>query len=438
MRIKNIILALLTVAICIASCGCAFVENTDELVSPPELTGEMSLIANALHDMAGEDCDLEYPTSGEHRSAIILQDINGDENYEAFAFYNTANDEMTTLHINAICQKDGKWVSVSDQTMIATGVEKVEFCDINGDGNKEILVGWDVNGSSEKKLSVFTFVDNVLTQKIIQEYTNFLCCDLDANGFNELFVHLLSTVEKTNKAMVFDFKNNEIVQTMGCLMDASVKSANAPVLSVLSNGQKAIYIDEIKGVGSVTEVLFISNEELINPLLDSENTFENISTYRAASIETKDINNDGILEIPVASDLPNAQTDGEKLYYTNWCSFDGQKLSIKNVTIMNTVDGYYITVPKSMIGYIAVYKNIETHERKVYHYDSINNILGKELFTITAVDADNWVSTDYARGNKHELLQFGDKVFVVELGEGADSFMITIDFIKETFYLIEQ
>ena len=148
-RIKNIILALLTVAICIASCGCAFVENTDELVSPPELTGEMSLIANALHDMAGEDCDLEYPTSGEHRSAIILQDINGDENYEAFAFYNTANDEMTTLHINAICQKDGKWVSVSDQTMIATGVEKVEFCDINGDGNKEILVGWDVNGSSE-------------------------------------------------------------------------------------------------------------------------------------------------------------------------------------------------------------------------------------------------------------------------------------------------
>ena len=329
-------------------------------------------------------------------------------------------------------------MSVSDQTMIATGVEKVEFCDINGDGNKEILVGWDVNGSSEKKLSVFTFVDNVLTQKIIQEYTNFLCCDLDANGFNELFVHLLSTVEKTNKAMVFDFKNNEIVQTMGCLMDASVKSANAPVLSVLSNGQKAIYIDEIKGVGSVTEVLFISNEELINPLLDSENTFENISTYRAASIETKDINNDGILEIPVASDLPNAQTDGEKLYYTNWCSFDGQKLSIKNVTIMNTVDGYYITVPKSMIGYIAVYKNIETHERKVYHYDSINNILGKELFTITAVDADNWVSTDYARGNKHELLQFGDKVFVVELGEGADSFMITIDFIKETFYLIEQ
>ena len=150
-------------------------------------------------------------------------------------------------------------------------------------------------------------------------------------------------------------------------MDASVKSANAPVLSVLSNGQKAIYIDEIKGVGSVTEVLFISNEELINPLLDSDNTFENISTYRAASIETKDINNDGILEIPVASDLPNAQTDGEKLYYTNWCSFDGQKLSIKNVTIMNTVDGYYITVPKSMIGYIAVYKNIETHERKVYH-----------------------------------------------------------------------
>lgn len=437
MKLRKGIILLLSAVICLSNCGCALVNNTDELVSPPELTGEMSLIADALYDKAGSDCDLEYPTAGHHRSAIILEDINSDGIFEAFAFYNTSDDEMTTLHINVICQQDGNWISVADQTIIATGVEMVEFCDLNGNGTEEILVGWDVNGTSEKKLSVFTFEENALTQRLIQAYTSFLCCDLDKNGSNEVFVHLLSAADKTNKAMIYDFKQGEIVQTTGCLMDASVKSSNAPVLSTLSNGQSAIYIDEIKGVGSVTEVLYISEGELVNPLLDSVNSFENISTYRAASIETQDINNDGTLEVPVASDLPNAESDGEKLYYTNWCSFDGKELSIKLVTIVNMVDGYYLTVPNAMIGYIAVFKNLESHERKFYHYDSKNGVLGKQLFTITAVEADDWASDKFDHGNKVEISRKENAIFVAELGDGAAAFAITIDLIKDTFCLVE-
>ncbi|MBQ8267598.1 MAG: hypothetical protein IJZ21_04355 [Clostridia bacterium] len=433
MKLKKSIVMLLVVCICFICCGCAFVDSTDEMVSPPELTGEMSPIADALYAVAGKDCDLKYPTAGAHRSAIILEDINGDGVFEAFAFYSTSGDEMTTMHINVISQKSGKWVSATDQTIVATGVEMVEFCDLNSDGTEEIIVGWDVNGTSEKQLSVFTFDKNTLTQQLLQAYTSFLCCDLDSNGVNEIFVHLLNAADKNNKAIIYNYNEKGMAQTAGCIMDGSVKSAASPVLSVLSNGQKAIYIDEIKGVGSVTEVLYLSKGELVNPLLDSVNSFENISTYRAASIETKDINADGILEIPVASDLPNAISDGEKLYYTNWCSFNGEKLSVKLVTIVNTVDGYYLTVPNSMVGYLAVLKDIENHERKFYHYDSKNAVLGKLLFAVTAVDIDDWASKDYDHGNKTELSRTDDTVFVVELGEGAGAFAITADVIKETF-----
>lgn len=435
--LKKAISLIVAMCISISFCGCAFVDDNDELVSPPELTGEMSLIADALYDVAGSKLDLEYPSAGQYRSAIVLEDINGDDVFEAFAFYNTSDDEMTTIHINVICQNDGQWKSVADQTIIATGVEKVEFCDLNGDGNKEILVGLDVNGSSEKKLSVFTFENGALTQKLIQAYTNFLCWDLDGDTSTELFVHLLLAAEKTNKAMVFNLKENEIVQTMGCLMDANAKSAASPVASFLSNGKRAIYIDEVKGVGSVTEVLYVSEGKLVNPLLDSTNTFENISTYRAASLEMKDIDKDGILEIPIASDLPNAQIDGEKLYYTNWCSFDGNKLTVKKVTVVNTVDGYYLEVPKTMIGYVAVEKNIEAHTRKLYHYDPVNQMLGKTLFTITAVDVTAWEKGDLERSNKHEIMRNDNTVFVAEIGEGAPAFAISVDLIKETFYLVE-
>lgn len=437
MKLKRSIVILLALCICFAFCGCDFVQNTDDMVSPPELTGDMSPIADALYAVAGADCDLKYPTEGTHRSAIVLEDINGDGIFEAFAFYSTSGDEMTTMHINVICQSEGKWVSVSDQTIVATGVEMVDFCDLNSDGTEEILVGWDVNGASEKQLSVFTFRENVLTQQLLQAYTSFLCCDIDNNGTNEIFVHLLNSSEKTNKAIIYSYNEKGMAQTAGCIMDGSVKSAAAPVLSVLSNGQKAIYIDEIKGVGAVTEVLYVSKGELINPLLDNDISFENNSTLRAASLEIRDINQDGILEIPIASELPNAVSDGEKLYYTNWCSFNGEKLSIKLVTIVNTVDGYYLTVPNSMVGYIAVYKDIEKHERRFYHYDSANAVLGKLLFTVTAIDADEWDSSDFEHGGKVELSRAQDTVFVSELGEGASAFAITTDVIMESFNLVD-
>lgn len=434
--LKKAFIAVLAVIFALVFTGCDIIDNTKDMVAPPALTGEMSLISDALHKSVGETCNLKYPSSGDRRSAIVLEDINGDGIFEAFAFYSTSDDEMTTMHINVICQQNGEWTSVSDQTVVAIGVEMVDFCDLDNDGLEEILIGWEVNGNNEKKLSVFNFNENKLGQQLLQTYSSFLCCDLDNNGTNEIFVHLLNTAEKENKAMVYSYDDQKMAQTAGCLMDGSVKSAEAPVLSTLSNGQKAIYINETKGVGAVTEVLYMSKGELINPLLDTVNSFENVLTLRAAALKLQDINSDGILEIPVATDLPNATDSDEKLYYTNWCSFNGEKLSVKLVTVVNTVDGYYLTVPNSMVGYLAVRKDIENHVREFYHYDSHNDILGKLLFTVTAIDADEWASKDYDHGNKVELARTESVIFVAELGDGASAFAIDIDVIKDTFYLV--
>ena len=106
------------------------------------------------------------------------------------------------------------------------------------------------------------------------------------------------------------------------------------------------------------------------------------------------------------------------------------------VTVVNTVDGYYLNVPNNMVGYLAVIKDIENHKREFYHYDSHNDVLGKLLFTISAVDANNWDSEGYDRGSKVELDRSGNTVFVVSLGDGASAFAITTDLIKATFKLV--
>lgn len=437
MKAKKLFCLLLVICMFLSFTGCSLFDSNNELVSPPELTGEMYPIGKALRESAGNDYNLKYPTTGDRRSAIVLEDVDSDGIFEAFAFYSTNEDEMTHMHINIIRQNGDDWISVDDQTIVATGVEKVDFCDLNSNGTKEILIGWEVNGSSEKQLSVFAFENDKLVQKLQQPYTSFLCCDLDNNATNELFIHLLNTSEKTNKAIVYNYNQDGIAQTAGCLMDGNVKTASAPVLSVLSSGQSAIYIDEIKGVGAVTEVLYLLRGELVNPLLDTENSFENNLTLRAASLGFSDINNDGILEIPVATDLPNANSNSdEKLYYTNWCSFNGEKLSVKLITVVNTVDGYYITMPNSLVGSIAVLKDIDNHKREFYFYDAATNTLGDELFSIVAVELNKWESDGYDRKGMSEISRTDSTVFAARVNVLANV-KISIDEIKNMFKIIE-
>lgn len=434
MKTKIIVCFLLAACICLCFCGCDLTGQNDELVSPPELTGEMYPIGEALKNSAGSDYDLKYPTAGNYRSAIILEDINQDSVFEAFAFYSTYDDEMTNMHINVIRQNGESWESVFDQTIVATGVEMVEFCDLNSNGVMEILVGWEVNGNTQKQLSIFSFDDGTLTQKLLQPYTSFLCCDLDANDTYEVFVHLLDTSEQTNRAIVYNYGEDGIAQTAGCLMDGSVKSASAPMLSQMSNGQNAIYIDEIKGVDAITEVLYLSRGELVNPLLDTKTSFQNTATLRAAALEIFDINQDDTPEIPVAVELPNAVV-GEKLYYTNWCSFNGEVLSVKLITIVNTVDGYYLTLPNHLVGNIAVLKDIDNHKREVYSYDAKREQVGEPLFSIYAIALGDWLDEEYDRDGLTELSRNENTVFVLKTNNSSDK--ITKEDIKNMFNVIE-
>lgn len=437
MNFKRFLCFWLVFALSVCLIGCDFTTNTDELVSPPQLTGDMYPIAEALIKSVGNGYTLKYPTSGDRRSAIILEDVNGDGKFEAFAFYQTNDDELTNMHVNLICQKNGEWVSVCDQSIVANDVETVDFFDLNKNGVMEILVGWKVNGNSEKTLTVFSFENGVLEQRMSEPYTDFLCCDIDENGVEEIFIHTLNATEQKNGAFVYAYGEDGITLIDECLMDSGVKTAETPILSSLSNGQAAVYIDEIKGVGSVTEVLYFSRGKLVNPLLDAENSMENVTTIRAASIQTTDINGDGVLEIPIATELPSVSGD-EKIYYTNWCSFNGEKLAVKLITVVNTVDGYYITLPNNLIGSIAVSKDIENHKRGVYAYDWQTDMVGERLFSICTVEIKSWKNGYYDGEQYSEITRDDENVYAFVLGDRADTWGITDTTVKNIFNLIQK
>lgn len=433
---KKVLCIVIAVCIGLLLCGCKlFTVDTDELLSPPQLTGDAKPIQQALNKSV-QEYTLKYPSSGDRRSAVITEDIDSDGSLEALAFYSTDDGEQIKMNVNILRKGKKGWRSVATSSIVAGGVDRVEFSDIDADGIKEILIGWEIYGSSDKQLAVYSFKNKTLLQRMLKPYTQFVCCDLDENGFEEIYVQLLNTAEGTNNGLLYSIGKDGVSQIAGCIMDGTVKTVNTPKVSVLSTGKPAIYIDEVKGAGAITEVLVLSKGELINGMLDTETTLENNKTIRPSSLPIFDINDDGIPEIPIAKDLPSAdETSSEKLYYTDWCSYNGETLTVKLTTIVNQLDGYYIEVPEKWFGKIAVLKDTDKNLRVIYSYDTQNGVIGEKTAQFKAVSEDGYNIKSY-RGYT-EILKSNGKVFIGKVLSENKEFSVTSQELKKMFNVIQ-
>lgn len=426
--------AALLLCTAVVLCGCSiFTADTDELLNPPELSGALKPIENALKKSVSGDYTLKYPTNGSFRSAFVRNDINGDGILEAFCFYSTQSGDTVTLHINMITNEDGKWKSTAEQKITAGGVDRVDFCDLDGDGVEEILVGWEIYGTSEMQLAVYSYSKGELAQRMLQRYTYFLCCDLDEDSKEEILLINYNSSESTNYAGLYKLNGDGVNEVAGCQLDGTVKSVNEPILSTLSNGRRAVYIDEVKGAGAITEVVFMEKGVLVNPLLNPE-TRENLVTLRSSSISCRDINGDNIIEIPIQEFLPAAGGTTDSLYYTNWCSFNGETLTKQQSTVLNYNDGYYMIIPTKWVGKLAFSKDIDNRVRGIYSYDPETQTVGEQMAYIQTFDLKDWENGEYKKFGLTEITHINGMVYACFV---ADPEAIKVEEIKQNFRIYE-
>lgn len=438
--LKKIIGILSVFLMLFSLCGCdLFTGDTAELLTPPSLSGDLAPIAVAINESAGGGYTFKYPSRGDFRSAVVQRDINSDGVFEAFALYSMNDGENVTMHINAIAFEDNSWRSVSKQKIVAGGVDRIDFCDLDADGIEEILVGWEIYGTSEMQLAVYRMGEDTLEQLILHKYTHFLTSDLNQNDKKEIFIVETASAEQSNSALVLELGEQGKFEVSSCRLDSSSKTFNEPILATLSTGKPAVYIDEIKGAGAITEVLFMDKGILVNPLISAD-TVETVATLRSVSFRTLDINGDSVLEIPVQENVPSVtQSDvNEKLYLTKWCSFNGESLTNQLTTMINVDDRFYYTVPNRWVGKIAVLKDTNSRIREIYLYNPDDMLVGESLIYFRAVSKSEWEKGEYDSEGCEEIMNDGQTAYICRISSAARKDGITLENVKSNFKLFEQ
>ena len=437
---KRILIMAIAVILTVFLSGCEMVTfNVSELMTPPKATGEKAKLQELIEKEAGSDYTLKYPQNGNYRSAITTMDYDNDSVEEAVAFY-VPSGETQTVNMIVMDQVKGKWQTVGNFQSKSSIVDRLVFSDLDGDGKKEIIVGWSTFNPLVNDLSVY-LVNEKESLEISSEnkYTDFLSGSFTGSDKEELLLLSLYTPDKPASASLVGLNDtkNSLYSLGETPIDADVTSFKKLQCGYISDGQFGAVID-----GETTDKLYSSQiiyySEYFQSLERAVFTGEEPTdqAYRSYAVLSEDIDGDGIIEIPntFKMNIDETQTDAVPAALVYWCEYTSLgTMQIDKVQAASLVYGCRFTLPDDWNNNYTAYVNYSTKEITFYEWGE-DNKAGDLLLVFKMFSPETWddgtSSMGYTELGRNDTYVYGFITF-----ETNSSILPTNEYIINNFEL---
>ncbi len=367
-RKKIVLAALLSLTLLLSSCKTVGLDS-DRLLTPPQMNAADREILSAI-DSVSSSYKLIYPKSGSYQTAVTSVDLTGDDKNEAICFYLDGNNK--TVSVIVLESIDESWTVKGKSDSRANAVDRVNFCDLNGDGIKEIVIGWQFQSGEEKAIEIFGFgTDTALKSLYTGMYNNFI-------AFNDSVVVISRNTSGTTASASLIGRSGNTVSILNTVaLNNSIVSFVSVQSGQLSDSRRIVYIDEqLKNLMYTTEVLTIEKPGGLSRSPDDIST----KTMRTRAYRCLDINDDKLPDIPVEKNFPVYERNNqqENLTYVEWHVYDGTSLEFLKTAYTSLNEQFMIELPKDWIDNITIQRDSDT-ERAVHFY-----YIGKDNQTVDA------------------------------------------------------
>ncbi len=409
--LAKITAALLTV-MCLCGCDAQFFGGDRQLMRPPYPAGEEKNIQEELTRSLGS-FTLKYPKSGNYRSAILRADLTGDDKNDALVFYR--QDETKPISLAVLTQSGGKWKFVSKKEGEGGEIDRVLFGDVNCDGVNEIIVGWTIYSSGLNIISAYSLQDNALMTIDVKEYseskaanisvayTDMQLYDFDNDGSEEIIASYINLSDVTATAKLIEcHKGVENAYTMSVTdtapLDGHVLNyADAKVAKLTDDKIYGVVLDGYKDNSTmITEYVYWNSQtgDLEAPFYNAEEQTV-LATVRNVNITSRDIDSDGVMDIPVTKLLPGYDHTSENpMYMTMWYNADfgadGYSFLNKKKNIINLSEGYSITWQSAWDNKVTCRLDEKNRILYFYRYQKDRFAFSEELFRIKVFTHKEW------------------------------------------------
>ncbi len=266
--------------------------------------------------------ELQYinPIEGNHTKSTQFVDLDGDGVEEVLIFHKLAS-ASEPLRATVLSEREYGWEIDEGIRGIGFDISRVEYHDINNDGLLEIMVGWQGGNNSNKGLTIYNYNDNSIEIVFDTSYTEFAVGDMTGNGQLELLTIEVNRAEGISMATLYD---SEFTYMDEAQMEGFINSYYNTILGKASEDQLGFFVDASLGAHSAfTDLIVYKDDQLQSVFYDPKWRRVN-KTNKAYPAHSKDVDGDGIIEIPVlrAPFGSEGSSMGETEWITTWYKWD--------------------------------------------------------------------------------------------------------------------
>ena len=199
--------ALALAALCLLLGGCATNVSTDKLYALPSLPAEYASLEAEINALLSDGAEHAAPISGSNLQSVQMVDLDGDGVEEAVAFFRKATDERP-VKIYFFRSNGDSYEQMALIEGTASSIYSITYYDLDGDGRREILVGFK-SGTELQVLAVYTLRGSEPLNLLTTAYLRYAVSDLDGDGRQELTV-LYSGEENRCMADCYTWDDREL------------------------------------------------------------------------------------------------------------------------------------------------------------------------------------------------------------------------------------
>ncbi len=449
MKLKRFLGICLAAILVFACSGCSLnFFSVESLMGPPMQSGKNGEVQAAFNKlMSGKTVQLRTPNTGDYQTSFVLFDINSDGNEEALVFY-TDSSVDASVRMALLEYVNGIWVISADIKGSGSSIYDLSFKDLNQDGVYEILVGWSLYDSKTAAVcsvyEVSSGENGVFVLKTLanEYYNTKSLVDFNGDGIKDLLLVYIDDTGEVIKPVLRCFSlspNKELIKYCEVPLDSSVftiAKIQTDTVTVDSRKYNRVFIDCGKTDNTIfTEMIYWEPEENI-PVRAIEDPAS--TTLRNSKIYCRDIDGDGILEIPANIKMygdANALTvkvDNVPFSITmlTWINSFGDKSEGNINTVFNPLDSYIYRLTR--YGQVTARYDTLRNAMVFCLWDEENQLIKDELLSIAYrkfKDADSFDGKELCSTKDgsffYNITSYGEEIGITD--EGVSSSFILID-----------
>ena len=430
--IKALLGGLLLAAVC---SGCAS-RSADDLYALPRQSDVYYDLQEAIDQVMSIGSSYAGPLTGTNQQAVQLADLDGDGQEEAIVFVRTTGEKPLKAYI---FDRNG---DTYENTAVIEGdgseFDAVEYVQLDGAPGMEILVGRRLSDQILQSLGAYSYSEGRLVELMAANYSEFKVVELDGDDHKDVFVLRQEANERAGVAEVYRYRDGRMERDQEASLSVGAKQIKRILHGYVAQGIPAVFVASSYEEGTIiTDIFAYVGQNFRNIAANTESGLS-AQTIRSYNVYAEDIDEDGVIELPMPVVLPNA-TAGEETYWTiDWYNLapDGEK-KVKMTTYHNYSGGWYLVLPDSWHDQLSVSRGNEISGVQGYTFSKWNGYgqAAEEIVTIYGFTGDDRLTLAQADG-RFLLAEKGEIAYAASLGTCSLAQDLTQDDLSAMFRFI--